>query len=90
MRKLAIRLVLVVAAGSFLRGSSLNAQQDTRPAPDKGGKRAEAALPEKTGIAVGEKAPVFALQDQTGQVRRLEEWTRDGQVALVFFRSASW
>jgi len=49
------------------------------PAPD-----------EKTGLAVGEKAPDFKLMDQTGKERSLSELLKDGNVAVVFYRSASW
>lgn len=46
--------------------------------------------PEKTGLKVGEKAPEFKLKDQTGKERSLGEFTKEGNVALVFYRSASW
>lgn len=46
--------------------------------------------PEKTGIKVGEKAPAFKLKDQTGTERELAALLKDGPVALVFYRSASW
>ena len=42
------------------------------------------------GIKVGEKAPDFALKDQNGKVHTLGEFTKQGKVALVFYRSASW
>jgi len=45
---------------------------------------------EKTGLKVGEKAPEFKLKDQTGQERSLAALLKDGNVALVFFRSAGW
>jgi len=45
---------------------------------------------EKTGLAVGEKAPAFRLKDQNGQERTLNEFTKKGKVALVFYRSAGW
>lgn len=48
------------------------------------------APPEKSGIAVGQKAPTITLKDQTGKERSLDEWLHDGTVALVFFRSARW
>jgi cytochrome oxidase Cu insertion factor (SCO1/SenC/PrrC family) len=46
--------------------------------------------PEKTGLAVGEKAPAFTLKDQNGKERALDEFTKTGKVALVFYRSAGW
>ena len=51
----------------------------TAPAPD-----------EKTGIKVGENAPEFKLKDQAGKERALSALLKDGPVALVFYRSASW
>jgi len=51
---------------------------------------AEPAPEEKTGIKVGEKAPKFELQDQTGKKQTLAALHKDGAVALVFYRSASW
>jgi cytochrome oxidase Cu insertion factor (SCO1/SenC/PrrC family) len=58
-----------------------------------GGGIAHAAKPapeEKTGLKVGERAPDFKLKDQTGTQRSLTGLLKDGNVALVFFRSASW
>jgi hypothetical protein len=54
---------------------------------------ATAAAPapeEKTGLKVGEKAPEFTLKDQAGNERSLRGLLKDGPVALVFYRSASW
>jgi cytochrome oxidase Cu insertion factor (SCO1/SenC/PrrC family) len=45
---------------------------------------------EKTGLKIGEKAPAFKLKDQSGKERTLAEFVKDGKVALVFYRSASW
>ena len=45
---------------------------------------------EKTGLKIGEKAPDFKLMDQNGTERSLSEMLKDGNVALVFYRSASW
>ncbi len=66
-----------VAALGLLAVSGLARAAD--PAPD-----------EKTGIKVGEKAPAFKLKDQTGTERELAALLKDGPVALVFYRSASW
>lgn len=52
---------------------------ESRPAP-----------PEKTGLAVGQKAPDFTLQDQTGAARSLADTLKQGAVAVVFYRSADW
>ena len=51
---------------------------------------ADPAPDEKTGLKVGEKAPAFRLKDQVGKERTLEEFVKEGKVALVFYRSASW
>ena len=51
---------------------------------------ADPAPKEKTGINVGEKAPEFKLKDQAGEERALSALLKDGPVALVFYRSASW
>jgi peroxiredoxin len=45
---------------------------------------------DKTGPAIGTKAPAFKLKDQTGKERSLEEFLKKGKVALVFYRSAGW
>jgi hypothetical protein len=51
---------------------------------------AEGPPEEKTGIKVGEKAPAFALKDQSGKERSLADLLKKGNVALVFHRSAGW
>jgi cytochrome oxidase Cu insertion factor (SCO1/SenC/PrrC family) len=43
-----------------------------------------------TGTKIGAKAAGFTLKDQNGQERSLDELLKKGNVALVFFRSASW
>ena len=56
-----------------------------------GGGRADDKAPnEKTGLKVGAKAPAFALKDQNGKERSLEQFLKKGKVALVFYRSAGW
>jgi cytochrome oxidase Cu insertion factor (SCO1/SenC/PrrC family) len=56
-----------------------------------GGASASDPAPEdKTGLKVGEKAPEFCLKDQSGAERSLATLLKDGKVALVFYRSASW
>jgi len=39
---------------------------------------------------VNERALPFALVDQHGQTRALDEWLGKGLVAVVFYRSADW
>ena len=51
---------------------------------------AEPAAPEKTGLAVGEKAPAFTLKDQNNRDVSLDSLLKKGPVALVFYRSADW
>jgi hypothetical protein len=45
---------------------------------------------EETGLQVGEKAPEFSLEDQSGEERSLGEFLGKDKVALVFYRSADW
>ena len=54
------------------------------------GTAAEPAAPEKTGLAVGQKAPAFTLKDQNDRDVALESLLKKGPVALVFYRSADW
>jgi cytochrome oxidase Cu insertion factor (SCO1/SenC/PrrC family) len=54
------------------------------------GGAADKAPPGKQGLAVGSKAPAFALKDQAGKERTLAELLKKGKVALVFYRSAGW
>ena len=51
---------------------------------------AEPASPEKTGLAVGQKAPAFTLKDQNNRDVSLDSLLKKGPVALVFYRSADW
>ena len=51
---------------------------------------AEPAAPDKTGLAVGQKAPAFTLKDQNDRDVSLESLLKKGPVALVFYRSADW
>ena len=55
-----------------------------------GAPAADPAPEAKTGLKVGEKAPAFTLKDQNGKERELSEFVKQGKVALVFYRSASW
>ena len=48
------------------------------------------ASSEKTGVAVGEKAPGFTLKNQNDREVSLAALLKKGPVALVFFRSADW
>lgn len=51
---------------------------------------ADPAPEAKTGLKVGVKAPAFALKDQSGKERSLDEFLTKGKVALLFYRSADW
>lgn len=89
------RRVIVLFAASLsvalaLWGQALPAMGQQKSKRDKDGGSAKPAAPEKTGIAVGEKAPPIKLNDQAGKERSLDEWLHDGTVAVVFHRSASW
>jgi cytochrome oxidase Cu insertion factor (SCO1/SenC/PrrC family) len=48
------------------------------------------AAPEKTGLAVGAKAPAFTLKDQNHRDVSLDALLKKGPLALVFHRSADW
>ena len=45
---------------------------------------------EDNAPSIGAKAPSFTLKDQNGKERSLDDWLKKGNVALVFYRSASW
>ena len=60
------------------------------PALAVGGRAADKAPGEKTGLPVGTKAPPFTLKDQSGKDRTLDESLKKGRVALIFYRSAGW
>jgi len=51
---------------------------------------AESAPPEHTGLAIGQKAPAFALKNQEGAEISLPSLLKKGPVILVFYRSADW
>jgi peroxiredoxin len=42
------------------------------------------------GLAVGHRAPAFALKDQNGKEMSLDSLIKNGPIALVFYRSADW
>ena len=44
----------------------------------------------QTGPAIGEKVPDFALSDQRGQTRSLNDLMGPNGLLLVFSRSADW
>ncbi len=45
---------------------------------------------EEVGLAMGQQAPTFSLEDQAGETQSLNALLADGPVAIVFFRSADW
>lgn len=51
---------------------------------------AEPASPEKTGLALKQKAPAFTLKDQNDREVTLAALLKKGPVALVFYRSSDW
>jgi cytochrome oxidase Cu insertion factor (SCO1/SenC/PrrC family) len=69
----------LAAAVALLAAPTVRAQSKGKPAPL-----------EQTGLKVGERAPKFALNDQEGKERSLDEFLGKGKVALVFYRSADW
>lgn len=49
-----------------------------------------AAAADPKPLAVGQKAPSFKLKDQDGVERSLDDFLKQGKVAIVFYRSADW
>jgi len=74
-----IRSMALAVAASLLAAPAVQAQVRGKPAPE-----------EQTGLKVGEPAPKFALKDQEGKERSLDDLLKKGKVALVFYRSADW
>lgn len=73
------RSLVFAALLAWLAMPAAWSQEKRQPAPE-----------EETGLAVGAKAPRFALKDQDGKERALDEFLKRGNVALVFYRSADW
>ncbi len=65
-------------------------EQDVKEPATAGPLMDEPLMDETSGISVGQKAPSFRLKDQHGKVRSLDEFAAQGNVALVFYRSADW
>ena len=77
MNRLAVCAVLSVAA---ILGGLPARSVAQEPAPE-----------ELTGLKVGEEAPVFELNNQTGTKRPFDSLRGESDyVALVFYRSADW
>ena len=51
---------------------------------------AAVAADEEVGLAIGQQAPTFSLEDQGGETQSLNALLADGPVAIVFFRSGDW
>ena len=74
-----IRSLTLAAAVVLLAMPIAWSQGKGKPEPEK-----------QTGLKVGEPAPKFTLKDQEGRERSLDEYLKEGKVALVFYRSADW
>jgi cytochrome oxidase Cu insertion factor (SCO1/SenC/PrrC family) len=74
-----IQSMALATAVVLLAAPMARSQGKGKPAPE-----------EQTGPKVGTKAPRFALKDQEGKERTLDEFLGKGKVALVFYRSADW
>jgi cytochrome oxidase Cu insertion factor (SCO1/SenC/PrrC family) len=74
-----IRSMALATAVVLLGVPTALSQVEGKPAPE-----------EQTGLKVGAKAPKFTLKDQEGMERALDEFLKNGKVALVFYRSADW
>ncbi len=70
---------MAAAAVVLLAASDARSQQRGKPAPEG-----------QAGLKVGTPAPKFALKDQEGKERKLDDFLGKGKVALVFTRSADW
>jgi cytochrome oxidase Cu insertion factor (SCO1/SenC/PrrC family) len=72
-------MAIAAAVVLLLSASTAFSQGKGKPASD-----------EQSGMKIGEKAPKFALKDQEGKDRSLDDLIKRGKVALVFYRSADW
>ena len=73
------------AAGLLVVLVGCGTNSATRPQPP-----ATSPARQADALAVGAKAPPFALKDQKGVERTLDDFRKKGKVALVFYRSARW
>src|SRR5258708_7196353 len=80
---IAVGLTAFRAAGGHNPGPTVIAP--TSPVP-----QSNPPATESPGPSIGAAAPKFALKDQIGKERSLDALLKNGKVALVFFRSASW
>ena len=48
------------------------------------------AADESPGLESGTAAPAFSLPDQQGKQQQLADLVKQGNVAIVFYRSADW
>jgi cytochrome oxidase Cu insertion factor (SCO1/SenC/PrrC family) len=74
-----MRSIALATAVVLLTTPAARSQGKAKPAPE-----------EQTGLKVGARALKFALTDQHGAERSLDELLKKGKVALVFYRSADW
>ena len=58
--------------------------------PDQSQSTESPVADESARIDIGDIAPSFTLKDQTGTERGLDHMLADGNVALIFYRSADW
>jgi cytochrome oxidase Cu insertion factor (SCO1/SenC/PrrC family) len=87
-RSLGAAGLLVVLVGCGTNPTTSPGPPETSQARPVGG---SPVLPAKAEtLAVGARAPAFALEDQNGRERTLEDFLKKGKVALVFYRSAKW
>ena len=77
MKSLGLRGALVLAVAVAMLSAGAVAQD--KEAPD-----------EMTGIDIGQKAPAFKLNNWGGNEYALADLLKEGQVALMFFRSSVW
>jgi cytochrome oxidase Cu insertion factor (SCO1/SenC/PrrC family) len=80
--------LLAVLVGCGTNSTTPSEPPATAPARPVGGSPVPPAKAKP--LAVGAKAPAFTLKDQKGEERTLDNYLKNGNVALVFFRSAKW
>ncbi len=82
----AVLLTLLVGCGT--NATTPPGPPATSQAPPTGG--SPVSSKKTDALAVGARARTFALKDQKGEERTLEDLLKKGKVALVFYRSARW
>lgn len=91
-------LVGTLASATLLLGCAKDAAKESSTSSDtpaaqeshEGEEKSPREEPPAARIKVGDKAPDFSLVDQRGETVALADLTKEGSVAVVFYRSAVW